>query len=182
MIVLQCPRCGANLEVDENRDFAFCSYCGVKIINIQNRVVINGIPELRNLIIRAQEFAQKGDYARAQEYCTRILDLDPYNTAARAIEASLPHAAPTIPETNVCLFYESELNAKYRLRYSLDCRNWSELGPGERVALKLPVGRNMIWFIGTKNYTFSIDITNAYQQRTVTYSAKRRGGNTITCI
>lgn len=31
-IRMQCPSCGANLEIDECRDQAFCSYCGAKII------------------------------------------------------------------------------------------------------------------------------------------------------
>ena len=30
--VLKCPECGANIELEENRDFCFCSYCGCKII------------------------------------------------------------------------------------------------------------------------------------------------------
>lgn len=30
---LECPGCGANLELKEdNRDFAFCEYCGAKIM------------------------------------------------------------------------------------------------------------------------------------------------------
>ena len=27
-----CPRCGSNLEVEENRDTVFCQYCGTKIM------------------------------------------------------------------------------------------------------------------------------------------------------
>ncbi len=29
---IRCPECGANLEVESNRDSLFCSYCGTKII------------------------------------------------------------------------------------------------------------------------------------------------------
>ena len=28
---LKCPQCGANLEVDADREFMFCSFCGAKI-------------------------------------------------------------------------------------------------------------------------------------------------------
>ena len=31
-IALRCPSCGAEIELDESRDFAFCSYCGTKIV------------------------------------------------------------------------------------------------------------------------------------------------------
>ena len=32
LIHLRCPDCGADLEVDNNREFCFCQYCGAKII------------------------------------------------------------------------------------------------------------------------------------------------------
>lgn len=35
MIKLQCPGCGATLEVDDSRQYCFCSYCGTKIM-VQN--------------------------------------------------------------------------------------------------------------------------------------------------
>ncbi len=35
MISCKCPECGASLEVDENRTYTFCSYCGTKIL-LQN--------------------------------------------------------------------------------------------------------------------------------------------------
>ena len=45
LIPLTCPNCGANLKIEEDRDFCFCSYCGSKIllddntITIQNRII-----------------------------------------------------------------------------------------------------------------------------------------------
>ena len=32
LISLKCPDCGANLEIEQDRSFCFCSYCGHKII------------------------------------------------------------------------------------------------------------------------------------------------------
>lgn len=32
MVHLRCPDCGADLEVDNSREFCFCQYCGTKII------------------------------------------------------------------------------------------------------------------------------------------------------
>ena len=32
MMDLKCPRCGANLSVEKDRDILFCQYCGAKII------------------------------------------------------------------------------------------------------------------------------------------------------
>lgn len=28
---MKCPACGGNIEIDENRDSCFCSYCGTKV-------------------------------------------------------------------------------------------------------------------------------------------------------
>ena len=28
---MKCPACGGDIEIDENRDFCFCSYCGTKV-------------------------------------------------------------------------------------------------------------------------------------------------------
>lgn len=32
LVHLRCPDCGADLEVDNSREFCFCQYCGTKII------------------------------------------------------------------------------------------------------------------------------------------------------
>ena len=32
MVPLVCPNCGGTSDVDESREFAFCSYCGAKIM------------------------------------------------------------------------------------------------------------------------------------------------------
>lgn len=32
LVHLRCPDCGAELEVDNSREFCFCQYCGTKII------------------------------------------------------------------------------------------------------------------------------------------------------
>ena len=37
---LKCPSCGADIEIDDSREFGFCSYCGSRI-QIGERVNIN---------------------------------------------------------------------------------------------------------------------------------------------
>lgn len=42
VIVLKCPRCGADLSADEDRDLLFCQYCGAKImLTDENTFTIN---------------------------------------------------------------------------------------------------------------------------------------------
>ncbi len=35
---LFCPSCGASIELDENREFGFCVYCGTKIA--QDKLIV----------------------------------------------------------------------------------------------------------------------------------------------
>ena len=42
MMDLKCPRCGADLSVEKDRDMLFCQYCGAKIIlTDENTYTIN---------------------------------------------------------------------------------------------------------------------------------------------
>lgn len=52
---LKCSNCGSNLEVNENREFIFCKYCGTKnFINDEIKVK-------QNITYHINE-AQKSDY------------------------------------------------------------------------------------------------------------------------
>ena len=37
---LRCPSCGANLEMDDSKEYGFCSYCGTKV-QINDRINVN---------------------------------------------------------------------------------------------------------------------------------------------
>lgn len=46
LIKLKCTSCGANLSVEEKRDFLFCQYCGTKlIIDNENEFIYRHIDE-----------------------------------------------------------------------------------------------------------------------------------------
>lgn len=32
IIALKCPNCNADIELDQDREFGFCNYCGTKIM------------------------------------------------------------------------------------------------------------------------------------------------------
>lgn len=40
MVKMVCPQCGAQLEMDENRDFMFCQHCGTKVMNAAQKYEI----------------------------------------------------------------------------------------------------------------------------------------------
>ena len=40
LVKLQCPHCGASMEVNDSQDKVFCSYCGTEIANLKERIEI----------------------------------------------------------------------------------------------------------------------------------------------
>ena len=76
-IPMVCPQCGAQVQLDDSREFGFCSYCGTKIV--QEKVVVEhrgsvGVDhsgEIDNLLRRASEYVQRGDTDGAEIYYNR---------------------------------------------------------------------------------------------------------------
>ncbi len=64
MRALDCPNCGAHLELDDSREYGFCSYCGAKVDLISSRVKVSG----NVWIDRSQEILER---ARALEKLDR---------------------------------------------------------------------------------------------------------------
>ena len=86
--VLKCPSCGANANLDDSRQFGFCSYCGAKIVQdktiVEHRgsVKIEGTVTASSLLERATLMLRDGDFANADIYYDRVLDIDPHCAAA----------------------------------------------------------------------------------------------------
>lgn len=89
-ILMQCPNCGASLEVDENRETAFCTYCGAKmvrekqLVELSGSVNINRQSDIDNLLVRAKRFMSVGDLDSAYSYYDRILDINADEKRAEA--------------------------------------------------------------------------------------------------
>lgn len=83
IIAIKCPSCGADVSLDESREFGFCTYCGTKVM--QEKIVVehNGSvkvdtsDELKNLYAAARNSSEAGDNATALDYYRRISAIDP---------------------------------------------------------------------------------------------------------
>ena len=82
MLQLKCPNCGADITLDDTRDFGFCSYCGTKVLLDEYKKQVDGIPGIANLLLRAESFLMHDDFEKAKEYYNRVLDIDIHNTGA----------------------------------------------------------------------------------------------------
>lgn len=171
MIIVTCPQCGADLEFKEVRDFAFCEYCGTKITNISEAAELNKVAEINNLILRVLDFEQKGDYTKCEECINLVLELDPTNQMAMALKQRMPK---NTSGHNVTIKYKSVHDYKYKLRISLDGRNWKVMNKDEDLELTLPVGKYQIIFSGTRSYTYNLVIIDTTQRITLVYDAQPR--------
>ena len=82
MIALKCPNCGADITLDDTREFGFCSYCGTKVLLDEYKKRVDGVPGIANLLLRAESFLMHDDFEKAKEYYNRVLDIDINNTGA----------------------------------------------------------------------------------------------------
>lgn len=94
---MQCEVCGST-EIKKISDDIFeCQSCGIQysknevqklLVEITGEVKIDHSKEIENMLTRATQFSDNGDFSRALEYYNKVLDLDPNNeTAKQAIQA-----------------------------------------------------------------------------------------------
>ena len=83
LISLKCPSCGADIELDESREFGFCTYCGTKImqekqiIELKGRVEVEGVSTSDKILERAYILVEDRKYSEAEIYFDKVLELNP---------------------------------------------------------------------------------------------------------
>lgn len=82
-VAVKCPSCGAEVNLDESREFGFCTYCGTKVLQdkivIEHRgqVSVDGISTLEIILDRANIYLEQKDFENAKEYYNKALDVQP---------------------------------------------------------------------------------------------------------
>jgi len=99
LVPAKCTGCGATLRVDARESAAICPYCknayivdqainnyNVKVdgnLHVGSAIInVSGV-SVDNLLKRAKDFASRGDFKRALDYCNQVLDIDFNNKMAR---------------------------------------------------------------------------------------------------
>ena len=83
-VELKCPNCGAKIQLDNTREFGFCSYCGIKlvqekiVVEHRGKISVDGIAEKSALLERAYGFISEGQFEQANARFDRVLDIDPH--------------------------------------------------------------------------------------------------------
>ena len=95
-VAAKCTECGANIEVDDTKEAGMCKYCGTafvteKAINNYNTYITNNFNGANiniiagntdNLIKMAENAESAGNSKEANEYYSKVLELEPYNRKA----------------------------------------------------------------------------------------------------
>jgi len=79
LVSAKCPNCGASIQVDNERNEAFCSYCGSKVAVQEaiGKVKIDNSEELANLYQVARRAKEQNNSENAAKYYDMILVKDP---------------------------------------------------------------------------------------------------------
>lgn len=162
IIALKCPNCNANIELNRDKEFGFCNYCGTKIMiadavqKVSGTVNINRSSEINNILKRAKDYEERQMLDDAEKYYDRALDIDMDNQEA---QEGLERVKTTILEPNV-IIERPELEGSYaeQIVVSEDGEEVCRLGLGERSFIECPVGRH-VFDIRTRNEAIKARIT-----------------------
>jgi tetratricopeptide (TPR) repeat protein len=76
MIKLKCPSCGGQLDLPNNLDIAFCTFCGTKVVINKTEKLLEQQKLERYSQLR--EIAEKANnYDEVVEYCNKVLEINP---------------------------------------------------------------------------------------------------------
>jgi len=84
----QCPNCGGNIQVPDDRDRANCMYCGSSI-SVKEAVSAAGLPDAKNILSVAIKFIDSGNLGEADAQLTRVLEYESDNRIAWLCKAAV---------------------------------------------------------------------------------------------
>ena len=82
-IAVKCPECGADIQLDDSREFGFCNYCGAKVVQdkivVEHRgsVQLDETDALKKLYQAARNARDASDDASALKHYENISAKDP---------------------------------------------------------------------------------------------------------
>ncbi len=101
MVALRCPQCNAELEIDDEKEFGFCTHCGTKVmlhevVEHTGSVALDTSAQGRNRILLGNRAFEVGNWQEAYDCFTRGLEDLPedvtalYRRAICAVQLSAP--------------------------------------------------------------------------------------------
>lgn len=136
---LKCTTCGANIELDDSREFGFCQFCGTKLMLVDKveikhtgHVSVEGIQSVKEKIDNYNRLFKNSflehDYFEAEKYLEMILQLDSQNC-----QAWLNRCRILVVKTNKHV----EKDIKKFTLYSNNCYQYSNEEGKEKISKQL---------------------------------------------
>ncbi len=88
IVAVRCPSCNGDVELDQDREFGFCVYCGTKIFipnaiqRVKGTVSIDNSAAIQSLMVLAKRSRHINNYSEAIRHYDAILALSPQNNEA----------------------------------------------------------------------------------------------------
>lgn len=136
---LKCTTCGANIELDDSREFGFCQFCGTKLMLVDKveikhtgHISVEGIQSVKERIdnyniLFKNSFLER-NYFEAERYLEKILQLDSQNSLAWLNRCKI-----LVVKTNK----QVEKDIKQFTLYSANCYKYSNDENKERLSKQL---------------------------------------------
>lgn len=147
LIAMKCPCCNGELNVDGDREFCFCQYCGTKIMiddeikKAKGMALTSRTLEVDNLLKRAKRFESMGNEEQALEYYDKVLDVDADNEEAIA---SIERIRTTVTDINLFIKYERTTRWTPKVHLYVDGEYVGEMSRGDVKGFVCPVGSHTI--------------------------------------
>ena len=116
---LRCTTCGADIQLDDSREFGFCQYCGTKLMLVDKievkhtgTVTVEGIQSVEERIENYYNLFKNSflehDYKKSKELLNKILELD-----SKQASAYLQYCKILVVQPNVNIEKETRQFALY---------------------------------------------------------------------
>lgn len=82
---MNCPNCGATIQLDDSRDFGFCSYCGSKVHIKKEQpktIKIDRSEDINNYLSLARTAVEVSNGIEVLNYANAVLEIDAKNAEA----------------------------------------------------------------------------------------------------
>jgi len=80
LVALKCPNCGGSLDLEDSREFAFCQYCGTKVMIqeeiVKQKVTIDHSEDLKNVLKLAIIAFSEHNLDKVKELADKALEMD----------------------------------------------------------------------------------------------------------
>ncbi len=80
---VKCPQCGADIQLDDSREFGFCNYCGTKVmqekivVEHQGSVKVDNTDYVEKFLQNAHRALLKEDWEEVEKYYNLVEQNDP---------------------------------------------------------------------------------------------------------